>query len=58
MCIRDSLGLGQLRNAKTVKKATVVFQDKYERPNKDLAHTNQRLAFAQETFKKLGVGAN
>ena len=52
------LGLGQLRNAKTVKKATVVFQDKYERPNKDLAHTNQRLAFAQETFKKLGVGAN
>ena len=51
------LGLGQLRNAKTFKDATLVFQNKYERPNKDLAHTNQRLAFAQETFRKLGPGA-
>ena len=52
------LGLGQLRKAKTFKDATVVFQDKYERPNKDLAHTDQRLAYAQEAFRKLGPGAN
>ena len=51
------LGLGQLRRAETVREATIVFQDKYERPNKDLAHTNQRIAFAQETFNKLGIGA-
>ena len=52
------LGLGQLRKAKTFKDATVVFQDKYERPNKDLSHTDQRLAYAQEAFRKLGPGAN
>ena len=52
------LGLGALRKAKTLKDATIVFQDKYERPNKDLAHTDQRLAFAQETFRKLGPGAS
>tara|TARA_Y100000114_G_scaffold118165_1_gene112626 strand:+ start:1185 stop:2057 length:873 start_codon:yes stop_codon:yes gene_type:complete len=51
------LGLGQLRNAKSFKDATLVFQNKYERPNKDLAHTDRRLAFAQETFRKLGPGA-
>jgi hypothetical protein len=51
------LGIGKLRKAETVKEATIVFQDKYERPNKALAHTNQRIAFAQETIKKLGVGA-
>ena len=51
------LGLGQLRQASTVEEATKVFQDKYERPNKSLAHTNQRIAFAQETMRKLGIGA-
>ena len=51
------LGLGKLRKTKTVKEATIVFQDKYERPNKDLAHTNQRVAFANEVYKKLGIGA-
>ncbi len=51
------LGIGQLRGADTVIDATKVFQDKYERPNKKFAHTKQRIAFAQETFKKLGVGA-
>lgn len=51
------LGIGQLRGADTVIDATKVFQDKYERPNKKFAHTEQRIAFAQETFKKLGVGA-
>ena len=52
------LGLGQLRAATTLRDATVVFQNKYERPNKDLAHTDQRIAFAQETMKKLGTGVN
>ena len=51
------LGLGQLRKAETVEEATIVFQDKYERPNKALAHTKQRIAFAQETFNKLGIGS-
>ena len=51
------LGLGQLRNTETVEEATIVFQDKYERPNKALAHTKQRIAFAQETFNKLGIGS-
>ena len=51
------LGIGQLRAAQTVEKATEVFQNKYERPNKDLAHLDQRIAFAQEAFKKLGIGA-
>ena len=52
------LGLGQLRKAKTFKEATIVFQDKYERPNILLSHTDQRLAYAQEAFRKLGPGAN
>lgn len=52
------LGLGQLRNAETVEEATIIFQDKYERPNKSLAHTKQRIAFAQETFNKLGIGSS
>ena len=52
------LGLGQLRSATTLKDATIIFQNKYERPNKDLAHTDQRIAFAQETMKKLGTGVD
>jgi len=52
------LGLGQLRSTTTLKDATIIFQNKYERPKKDLAHTNQRIAFAQETMKKLGIGAS
>ena len=52
------LGLGQLRSTTTLKDATIVFQNKYERPNKDLAHTDQRIAFAQETMKKLGTGVD
>ena len=51
------LGLGQLRNTETVEEATIVFQDKYEMPNKALAHTKTRIAFAQETFNKLGIGS-
>ena len=52
------LGIGQLRRATTLKDATIIFQNKYERPNKDLAHTDQRIAYAQETMKKLGTGVN
>ena len=52
------LGLGQLRSTTTLKDATVIFQNKYERPRSDLAHTDQRIAFAQETLKKLGTGVN
>jgi len=52
------LGLGQLRGTTTLKDATIIFQNKYERPRKDLAHTDQRIAFAQETMKKLGPGVN
>jgi len=52
------LGMGQLRQTTTLKDATIVFQNKYERPNKDLAHTDQRIAFAQETMKKLGTGVD
>lgn len=52
------LGLGQLRATTTLKDATLIFQNKYERPKKDLAHTDQRIAFAQETMKKLGPGVN
>ena len=50
------LGLGPLRKAETVKEATEVFQDKYERPNKSLAKTEQRIKFAEEVFRKLGRG--
>lgn len=49
-------GVGSLRNAETVAEATEVFQNKYERPNKDLAHTKQRIEFAEEVFRKLGRG--
>ena len=52
------LGMGQLRQTTTLKDATIVFQNKYERPNKDLAHTDQRIAFAQETMKKHGTGVD
>ena len=50
------LGLGPLRKAETVKEATEVFQDKYERPNASLAKTEQRIEFAEEIFRKLGRG--
>ena len=34
-------------------KATIIFQDKYERPNKAFAHTEKRVDFAKEIFNKL-----
>jgi uncharacterized Zn-binding protein involved in type VI secretion len=48
------LGLKQLRSAKTVDQATKVFQDKYERPNKKLAGTADRLAHAKAVLAAFG----
>lgn len=48
------LGLKQLRSAKTVDQATKVFQDRYERPNKKLAHTANRLAHAKAVLAAFG----
>jgi hypothetical protein len=48
------LGLNQLRSAKTVDQATTVFQDKYERPNKKLAGTADRLAHAKAALAAFG----
>ena len=47
------LGDGLLRKTSTVRDATIVFQDSYERPNKELAHTEKRVSFAKEIFNKL-----
>lgn len=47
------LGLAELRKAKTVKEATVVFQDKFERPNAKFAHTSKRIAFAENVFETM-----
>ena len=47
------LGDGPLRKTSTVRDATIVFQDSYERPNKELAHTEKRVSFAKEIFNKL-----
>ena len=47
------LGDGLLRKTSTVRDATIVFQDSYERPNKALAHTEKRVSFAKEIFNKL-----
>ena len=49
-------GLGKLRKAETVKEATEVFQDEYEKPFAALAKTKQRIEFAEEIFRKLGRG--
>jgi hypothetical protein len=48
------MGLKQLRAAKTVEEATTVFQDKYERPNKKLAHTANRIAHAKAALAAFG----
>ncbi len=45
------LGLADLRNAKTVRDASIVFEKKYERPAK--GSTDRRIAFAEEVFEKL-----
>jgi hypothetical protein len=48
------LGLKQLRSAKTVEQATTVFQDRYERPNKKLAGTADRVAHAKAVLAAFG----
>jgi uncharacterized Zn-binding protein involved in type VI secretion len=52
------LGLKQLRAAKTVDQATKVFQDKYERPNKNLAHYDSRLAHAKAALEAFGANGS
>ena len=47
------LGDGLLRQSTTVEKATVTFQDEYEKPHKLSAHTEKRVNFATEIFNKL-----
>jgi len=47
------LGDGPLRKSTTVKRAAELFQDNYERPNKQFAHTEKRISYAKEVFDKL-----
>lgn len=49
------LGLKQLKSAKTVEQATTTFQDKYERPNRKLAGTADRLAHAKAALAAFGA---
>jgi len=49
------LGDGQLRKSTTVKRATELFQDNFERPNKKYAHTEKRIGYAKEVYDKLAV---
>jgi hypothetical protein len=42
-----SLGLGPLVASPTLESATVVFQNQFERPRPDLAHTDRRINYAQ-----------
>ena len=49
------LGDGPLRKSTTVKRATELFQDNYERPLKSAAHTDKRISYAKEVFDKLAV---
>lgn len=45
------LGLAELREAKTVREASIVFEKKYERPAE--GSTEKRISFAEETFEKM-----
>jgi len=47
------LGDGLLRQTTTIEKATTVFQDEYEKPNKKLAKTTKRIENAQEVYDNL-----
>jgi len=47
------LGDGPLRKTTTVRDATIVFQNSYERPLQALAHTEDRVNYAKEIFNKL-----
>ena len=49
------LGDGPLRKSTTVKRATELFQDNYERPLKSAAHTDKRISYAKEVFDRLAV---
>jgi len=60
----DNYGLTRLKKATSVKEATLVFSQKFEKPSNKLGadgkpmHRNdQRIKFAEEQFRKLGRGA-
>ena len=50
-------GLSQLKRAKSVKEATLIFSKKYERPRAQDANNEGRIKFAEEQYRKLGRGA-
>ena len=45
------LGLAELRNASTVREASIAFEKKYERPAE--GSTARRIAFGEEVFEKM-----
>jgi hypothetical protein len=47
-------GLSQLRSATTVEQATTVFQNRFERPNKAMAGTADRIAHAKAALAAFG----
>ena len=48
-------GLAQLRKAETIEEASKIFEEKFEAPAP--GSTQQRINFANEVNKKLGIGA-
>ena len=43
-------GLNALLASTTIEDATVIFQDKFENPRHDLAHTDRRIAYAKSAL--------
>lgn len=48
------LGLAQLRATQTIEQATLVFQDKYERPG--IPHTQSRIRYARDIYSRMVRG--
>lgn len=46
----EKKAIGRIRNTKGIEDATVAFQDTFERPNKNLAHTDRRTSAAKAAF--------
>lgn len=46
----STLGLDSLRTSPDIARATMVFQDMFERPNHAYAHTDRRIAAAQSAL--------
>jgi hypothetical protein len=47
---QPELGLGPLSVSATLEDATVIFQNRFERPNAQLAGTSSRIAYARSTL--------